>query len=340
MKIDTEGVYTLQYTAEDECGNVTVEERAVSVENITYRTVLYTDGTFIINEKSSNIDANVALHGAATNIYSPFDPNGATDAEKYIFASNTNRPWNDQRANILRAEIGSVIAPTSLSWWFSYCSNLSSIDFDNLDASHITTMAYYCNGCRSLSSLNLDGLNFASIESFERAFISCTSLTHVSGVETVIADPTNVTAMFDGCSALQSVSLAIDTKNADAVNGMFNGCTVLTDISSIKLNIKSGVSSLGRMFKGCMAIESIEIMASAPELFTALGEVFRGCYALKTIYTNADWNINASSQYMFLGCIALQGGAGTAYDSGYTTAAYARIDNPPDAPGYFTLKTA
>ena len=49
MKIDTEGTYTLRYTAEDECGNVTTEDRTVVVENITYRTVLYTDGTFIIN---------------------------------------------------------------------------------------------------------------------------------------------------------------------------------------------------------------------------------------------------------------------------------------------------
>lgn len=33
MKIDTEGVYTLRYTAEDECGNVTVEERTVVVKS-------------------------------------------------------------------------------------------------------------------------------------------------------------------------------------------------------------------------------------------------------------------------------------------------------------------
>lgn len=48
MKIDTDGTYTLQYTAEDSCGNETIEERTVIVASP--RTVLYTDGTFIINE--------------------------------------------------------------------------------------------------------------------------------------------------------------------------------------------------------------------------------------------------------------------------------------------------
>lgn len=54
MKIDTEGNYVLKYTATDECGNETVIERNVSAVKIEYRTVLYTDGTFIINEKSTD----------------------------------------------------------------------------------------------------------------------------------------------------------------------------------------------------------------------------------------------------------------------------------------------
>lgn len=48
MKINTDGTYTLQYTAVDSCGNETIEERTVIVASP--RTVLYTDGTFIINE--------------------------------------------------------------------------------------------------------------------------------------------------------------------------------------------------------------------------------------------------------------------------------------------------
>ena len=44
----------------------------------------------------------------------------------------------------------------------------------------------------------------------------------------------------------------------------------------------------------------------------------------------------AVSTGMFNGCTRLIGGAGTGYDSSHTDGTYARIDNPPDAPGYFT----
>ena len=41
---------------------------------------------------------------------------------------------------------------------------------------------------------------------------------------------------------------------------------------------------------------------------------------------------------MFNNCRSLVGGAGTAFSSGKTGIEYFRIDNPPDAPGYLTVK--
>ena len=61
MHFDQDGTYNLVYTAEDECGNKTLAERVVEV--FTVRTALYPDGTFIINEKSTDQASNEALHG-------------------------------------------------------------------------------------------------------------------------------------------------------------------------------------------------------------------------------------------------------------------------------------
>lgn len=62
---------------------------------------------------------------------------------------------------------------------------------------------------------------------------------------------------------------------------------------------------------------------------------------IKTIRVPAGTALrsSAASAGMFAGCTALVGGAGTAYNASHTDGEYARIDNPPDAPGYFTAAT-
>jgi hypothetical protein len=63
----------------------------------------------------------------------------------------------------------------------------------------------------------------------------------------------------------------------------------------------------------------------------------------KVVEVAEDKTINQeklSSANMFLNCTALVGGNNTAYDANKTNKEYARIDNPPDAPGYLTYKSA
>ena len=62
---------------------------------------------------------------------------------------------------------------------------------------------------------------------------------------------------------------------------------------------------------------------------------------IKTIRVPAGTALrsSAASAGMFAGCTALVGGAGTAYNASHIDGEYARIDNPPTAPGYFTAAT-
>lgn len=64
------------------------------------------------------------------------------------------------------------------------------------------------------------------------------------------------------------------------------------------------------------------------------------CSNLTTIRADADWSLpeGCEGSNMFYGCDALVGGAGTAYDSGGRDEGYCRIDDPPVAPGYLTVK--
>ena len=67
-------------------------------------------------------------------------------------------------------------------------------------------------------------------------------------------------------------------------------------------------------------------------------EMLRDCSSLKTIYVGNGWSTSAatSTSLMFYNCTSLKGGAGTTFDSGHTSAAYAHVDGGTENPGYLT----
>ena len=201
MQIDTAGTYTLKYTAEDECGNVTEVEREVVAEQISYRTVLYTDGTFIINEKDSDQAANEALHGVATNVYDPFDPNGATNVKKYIFTSAYQRPWDSRASSIKAVEIGSNIKPTSVAHWFNSFTTCTSVDLDNLDTSAVTNMSGMFSYCYALTTLDVTNFNTSAVTNMSGMFSYCYALTTIyASLAFVVTQVTNSANMFASMS--------------------------------------------------------------------------------------------------------------------------------------------
>ena len=263
MQIDTAGTYTLKYTAEDSCGNVTEVTREVVAEQISYRTVLYTDGTFIINESSRDQAANEALHGVATDVYDPFDPNGDTNIKKYIFQSQRDRPWDWWVRQIKTVECGSPIQPYSLKYWFSNSNTVEKADLSLLDMSRVTNTEYLFSQCASLTEVTFNDTKAENLELIDGTFYYCLTLPAV-------------------------------------------------DISSFKT-----------------------------DSVTNMGYMFYANQRLTTIYASDDFVVpsGTTSSSMFASCDALVGGSGTTFSGSHTNGEYARIDNPPSAPGYFTAKS-
>ena len=222
MIFDEPGTYQIEYTATDECGNETVADRTVIVEEPpTYRTVLYTDGTFIINESSRDEAANVALHGQPTNIYDPFDPNGATNVDKYIFNSD-NIPWNSEAGSVLSVEIGSEIHPTSTAYWFYGMSYCTSIDLSNLYTSAVTNMRYMFY-CWRLPSLDVSGLDTSNVTDMSGMFYCCNALTELDLSSFDTSNVTMMADMFRQCGNLKKIyaSSSFDVSGVTASDAMF-----------------------------------------------------------------------------------------------------------------------
>ena len=64
-----------------------------------------------------------------------------TNVEKYIFADETDQPWNSDAASIKKVEMGQKIYPTSTAYWFYGLTHMSQGDFTKLSTNKVTDMS-------------------------------------------------------------------------------------------------------------------------------------------------------------------------------------------------------
>lgn len=98
-------------------------------------------------------------------------------------------------------------------------------------------------------------------------------------------------------------------------------------------------STLNRL----LAVWAIDLSSSIVsfERVQNAAHMFHGLENIMAIIAHPGLQLPAGaiSTDMFARCGSLVGGSGTAYSASHTDGEYARIDNPPDSPGYFTEAT-
>lgn len=169
-------------------------------------------------------------------------------------------------------------------------------------------------------------------------FHAATSISF-DGIST--AKVSNIAGIFSSCQSLASLDLSrFNTGNVTNMGSMFSGCYALRSLNLSGFNT-SRVTRMATMFQYCSGLTSLDLSAFDTSSVTNMGSMFYSCSSLRTIRVSNAFVTDAvtDSALMFKNCTVLVGGAGTAYDSSHTDGTYARIDNPPDSPGYFTRGT-
>ena len=134
-----------------------------------------------------------------------------------------------------------------------------------------------------------------------------------------------------------------DVSNALFMQGMFYGVEFVSSLNLQNWDTYK-VTNMYAMFKYMIRLETLDISNFYTYNVTNMYSMFNmdivNDAKLKTIYASENFVTDNVSNYntMFSKCVSLVGGAGTEYATGHTNGVYARIDNPPDTPGYFTYK--
>ena len=221
---------------------------------------------------------------------------------------------------------------TDMSYMFSNCSSLTSLDVTHFNTANVTNMWYMFSSCSALLSLDVTNFNTANVTNMRNMFSSCSSLTSLDVSHFNTANVTNMSYMFSNCVALTSLDVTnFDTANVTDMTRMFMGCSSLTSLDVTNFNT-ANVTDMSYMFANCAALTSLYLTNFNTAKVTNMRNMFSSCKALTTIYASSKFVTPqvSNSSGMFNKCEKLKGEElWTKYKA--TDKTYAKIEG-----GYFS----
>ena len=239
---------------------------------------------------------------------------GVKPEEAYGLNEGTSDPgWIGQRSKIKKVVFDASFAnarPTSCYKWFYDCKELTNIEgIEYLNTEKVTDMSWMFSGCAKLSSINLSNFNTEKVTDMSSMFWNCSALTSLDVSKFNTANVTDMSSMFWNCSALASLDVSkFNTAEVTSMSHMFCNCYALTLLDLSNFNTEK-VKYMGRMFDFCSSLTSLDLSNFNPEKVTDMSYMFRGCSALTTIYAS-DKFVTDQVTYgvnMFSNCTNLKG---------------------------------
>ena len=150
------------------------------------------------------------------------------------FNDYLERGWNDYKSMItsvvFHPSFAECTSLTSTAYWFSECSNLTSItNIENLKTDNVVNMRNLFDGCYSLTSLDVSSFKTDKVKDMQEMFSRCSGLTSLDLSSFQTDNVTDMSYMFYYCSGLATIYVGSLWSTASVTNGddMFVGCTNL-----------------------------------------------------------------------------------------------------------------
>ena len=225
-------------------------------------------------------------------------------------------------------------APTSLYGFFRGLTKLETIkDLKYLNTEQVTNMSYMFSDCSALTSLDVTHFNTAKVTNMNYMFYRCSKLTSLDVTKFNTANVTNMSYMFCRCPVLSSLDVTkFNTANVTNMSYMFESCSALSSLDLSNFNTAI-VTDMSYMFYGCSALSSLDLSNFYTKEVGNMVCMFSGCSALKTIYASEKFVTSKvqSGEGMFAFCRNLKGTI-LEYNNSKTDHTYANCGTN----GYFT----
>ena len=196
--------------------------------------------------------------------------------------------------------------------WNNLGTNVKKVVFDASFASARPTNCYgWFKDFTNLTTIEgFEYLNTENVTNMTGVFNGCSALTSLDLTNFNTAKVTDMKLLFANCSALESLDLSMfNTENVTSMPSMFNGATNLKTLNVSNFNTEK-VNNMGHMFANCPNLTSLDLSSFNTKGVEYVDNIFKNCSNLTTIYASENFAFGSGLKNgadMFLGCDKLKG---------------------------------
>ena len=133
---------------------------------------------------------------------------------------------NSQTESLLEVIYLNMTEITGMSYTFTNCSNLKSVNGSNWNTINLTSINRIFNGCSALETVDFSNWNTSQLTTINTLFYNNTKLTNVNLTNWDTTSITTMYRMFYGCKNIVSLDLtSFNTEKVNSYNEMFYGWT-------------------------------------------------------------------------------------------------------------------
>ena len=339
----TENVKNMSYMFSN-CKAVTeLDVSDFKTQNVTNMASMFESCVELVSTESKPLDVSGFNTEKVTNMSKMFSNCSKVqylDVSSFITSKVTNMNGMFNSSGLISLDLSNFNTEnvTDMGDMFSSCTSLSTLDISSFNTAAVTNMSSMFQNCTALETLDLSHFNTSSLNNTHFMFTDCSNLVtlNISGFD--LSRCGVLEYLFKGCKKLKNLNLSnVNTEGIYNMHYLFSGCSDLVNLDLSSFNTVS-CSNIGYMFIHCNSLVTVDLSSFNTKNVVSMQSMFMNCNSLVTVYASDLWSTEKVTAYanIFSGCSNLVGGLGTPCTSSNIT--YARIDNAPGEPGYFTYK--
>ena len=188
---------------------------------------------------------------------------------------------------------------TNMSGLFSGCNSLDNLDVSTFNTTKVTDMSCMFQGCNKLTCLILRNFDTFEVIDMSYMFAGCKILTELDISSFNTHNVNNMDGLFGDCHNLQRLNLEnFDTRNVTTMNGMFFYCLTLTELDLSNFDT-GNVTNMKDMFWQCRSLTKLDLSSFDTHNVTNMNNMFAGCTSL----TNLDISRFDTGKVLYMYCM-------------------------------------